>query len=163
MGVITRQKKWPAKNLGAIISFLDQLYPSGIPIEDVAKRMNITAQAISNMFRRDDMKLSKAEEIYESFGYRLKLFYPERNYSDGYVPLPPRFEYPQAGNLSGLVKYIQDSEYSVTFVAEQTGVTTVSIRKAFQTGDIIISRLYHIVETLGISVFWEYEKIDKQN
>ena len=153
-----RNKKWPANNLGELITFLDRFYPDGIPLCGVADRLNTTEQAVSNMFRRDDMKLSKAEEIASAYGYTLRLFFKERTYIDGYVPRKPRWEYPDAGNLAGLVKYIQDSEYSIAFVAEKSRMSPLSIRKAFLRGDMMISRIIGIVDNLGIFVSWQFEK-----
>ena len=156
----TRKKKWPGKNLGELINFLEEQYPDGIPIKDVAERLGVTQSSISQMFRLDDTRLSKAEWIAGRYGYRIDLFFPKRKYEDGYVPAKPRMSYPDAGNLLGLVNYIQDSEYTITFVAEKTGVTRGVFTKAFQSGDISISLLYQILDILGLCVIWKFTKIE---
>ena len=157
-----KKKKWPRKVLGELANFLEQFYPEGLSLEDIASDLHTTPQAISNMFRRDNMKLSKAEAIMRAYGYRLELFYPVRVFADGYKPPAPLRLYPNAGNLKGLVKYIQDSEWSVTFVAEQNHMSTSVLTAAFTKGDILLSTLYNVLDTLGMTVTWKWYKIDEE-
>ena len=156
-----KRKKWPRKVLGELANFLEQFYPNGLSLTGVAKDLGTTPQAISNMFRRDDMKLSKAEEIANIYGYQLKLYYPVRIFNDGYTPPSPVKLYPNAGNLTGLVKYIQDSEWSVTFVAEQNGLSTSTLTTAFTRGDIQLSTLYQVLDCLGMWVSWKFLEKDE--
>ena len=151
-----KRKKWPRKVLGELANFLERFYPNGLSLTGIANDLGMTPQAISNMFRRDDMKLSKAEEIASVYGYRLQLFYPVRVYKDDYVPPAPVRLYPDAGNLTGLVKYIQDSGYSITFVAEHNGMSTSTLTTAFKNGDIQLSTLYRILDCLGLWVSWNF-------
>jgi len=161
--VKVKRKKWPRKVLGELANFIEQFYPEGISLTDVARDLDTTPQAISNMFRRDDMKLSRAEEIAAKYGYELKLYYPVRKYEDGYQPPPPRRSYPNAGNLSGLLKYMQDSDYSMNFVAERSHLSTGVLTKAFEKGDILLSTLYNILDNINLYVTWKYEKTDNKN
>lgn len=156
--VIARKKKWPRQNLAELANFLEGFYPEGIALEDVARRLHTSPQSISNMFRRDDMKLSKAEQIAAAYGHTLKLYYPVRTYEDGYIPIKPTHTYPTAGNLTGLVKYILDSEYYFVFVAEKRDIHPTTLSKAFKKGDILISRLNQLLDTLGIYTEWKFEK-----
>lgn len=156
-----KRKKWPRKTLGELVNFIEQFYPDGLSLTGIAADLDVTPQAVSNMFRRDDMKLSRAEEIIRSYGYELKLYYPVRVFNDGYIPMPPTRLYPNAGNLTGLVKYIQDSEYSMAFVAERNNISTSTLTMAFTKGDILLSTLYEVIDSLGLWMKWEYEKIDK--
>lgn len=113
------------------------------------------------MFRLDDAKLSKVEWIAGQYGFRVQLFFPNKKLEDGYTPLKPRWSFPDAGNLLGLAKYIQDSEYPITFVAEKTGINRATIVNAFRTGDIKLSNLNTILDTLGICVIWKFTKIEE--
>ena len=158
-GPHVKKKKWTLKTLGELYRFVEGFYPDGIAINDMARDLNTTPQAITNMFRRDDMKLSRAEEIVRSYGYTLNLYCPIREYTDGYVPQEPKFHYPEAGNLTGLVKYIQDSEYSLNFVAEKSGISTSVLTLAFSRGDILLSTLNKIMDNLGITMMWKYTKL----
>lgn len=153
-----KKKKWPKKNLGELISFIEQFHPGGVSLEVLAGELETTPQGVSNMFRRDDMKLSRAEEIVRLYGYELKIYYPVREFVDGYIPPEPKKHYPKAGNLSGLVKYIQDSEWSFSFVAEQSKLSPSTLTKAFTKGDILLSTLNNVVDSLGIVTVWRYEK-----
>lgn len=156
MSAIAKKKKWPRKNLGELLNFLEEQHPEGLSLYALAERMKMERGGVSNMFRKDDMKLSKAEEIARRYGYELRLFFPIRRYDDGYIPQPPKIQYNNAGNLSGLVKYIQDSEYSVSFVAEKTGVAPIVLHHAFKTGNIKISTLNALLDHLGLCVIWKF-------
>lgn len=157
--IVVKKKKWPRKNLGELIAFLEERNPGGVALENVAQLLGTTPQAISNIFRRDDIKLSKAEQIARAYGYELRLFYPVRTFNDGYVPTKPVYSYPNAGNLSGLIKYIHDSEYCFTFIAERMGMHPTTISKVFKTGDINISKLNMLLDALNIYVHWNFIKI----
>ena len=158
--VKTKRKKWPGKNLEELIDFLEGIYPNGIAIEQVAERIGTTPQAVSNIFRRDDMKLSRAEDFARAYGYELKLFYPVNTNPEEITPESPVETYPNARNLNGLVKYINESKYTVASVAQRTGVHSTTITSAFRKGDIKISLLYEVLDALGIYVFWRFNKID---
>lgn len=152
-------KKWPRKNLGELVNFLESQSPDGLSLQILADKLGVTRGSISNIFCHDNMKLSKAEEIARIFGYELRLFFPERKHLDGYIPAPPKKTYPNAGNLSGFVKYVQDSEYSLTFVAEHNGYGTNVIKRAFESGDISIATLNSIMDNMGLCMIWKFEKI----
>lgn len=157
------KKKWPRKILGELINFLEEMTPEGISLLAISGRTGASPSSISNAFVRDDMKLSKAEEIASRYGYALKLFFPVRRHEDGYVPAKPKKEYPDAGNLTGLIKYIQDSEYSITFVAERNDISPNVLNRAFKSGDISLNTLYRVLDSLNLCVIWRFEKTnDKQ-
>lgn len=158
----TKKKKWPRKTLGELLNFLEQFYPEGLSLEDLARDLGTTRGGVSNMFRHDDMKLSKAEEIANIYGYTLHLYFPIRQYNDGYIPQPPKRHYPNAGNLTGFVKYIQDSEYSLTFIAEKNQMSVTTLTRAFTTGNIQLSTLYNLTDWMGICFIWKFEK-QKEN
>ena len=157
------KKKWPRKILGEMINFLEEVTPEGLSLGSISEHTGCSKSSISNLFVHDDMKLSKAEEIAEMYGYTLRLFFPERRYEDGYVPAPPKKSYPDAGNLKGLVKYIQDSEYSINFVAERNNMSSNVLNRAFKCGDISLSTLYRVLDSLNLCVLWRFEKTDNES
>ena len=155
----TYKKKWPGKNLGHLIHFLEDRYPQGLSIYTMSKDFQITPQAVSNLFVNDDMKLSKAEWIARLYGYELRLFYPKRTYSFEHEPIKPKRSFPNAGNLAGLVQYIFDSNVSPSHVAQKINLYSGALNRAFEKGDIMLSTLNATTDALGIHVFWQFEKI----
>lgn len=151
------KKSWPGKTLGELLNFLNERHPEGIYIKEVAARLGTTCQNISWMFSKDDMKLSKAEEIANRYGYTLRLYFPLRTYMNGITVPPARRVFPNAGNLSGLVQYIYDSNYSINFVALQMNCSPSLLARAFNTGDVLLSTMYRITDQLGINVIWSFE------
>lgn len=160
MATNIKKKRWPRKNLGELLNFLEERHPDGLSLQALAEKMKMERGGVSNMFRKDDARLSKAEEIARLYGYELKLFFPVRRYDDGYVPQKPKLRFDNAGNLSGLVKYIQDSEYSLPFVAERIGISPNVLHRAFRKGDIKISTLNAIIDEFGLCAIWKFIKKD---
>lgn len=157
------KKKWPRKNLGHMLNFLEEQYPQGISIYTMSKKFKMTPQAVSNMFVHDDMKLSKAEWIARQFGYELRLFFPKKTYSFEYEPKEPKRTFPNAGNLAGLVQYIYDSNVSPSHVAERINLYSGALNRAFERGDILLSVLNAITDALGIFTFWEFKPNENSN
>ena len=151
------KNKWPRKNLGELVNFLEERHPEGLSLSAVAGVLGVKEGAVSNMFSHDDMHLRRVESIAQAYGYTLHLFFPVRELGD-YEPSKPRVIYDDAGNLAGLVKYIQDSEYSLPFIAEQMKISSNTLRHAFRTGDIMMSTLNQMLDALGICMIWKFEK-----
>lgn len=154
------KKSWPRKNLGALVNFLEEQHPEGINLYVVADKLGITEQAVSYIFVKDDMKLSRAQEIAAAYGYSIMLYFPEKTYPEGIIPPPMKYKFENAGQLSGLVKYISDCNYSIGFVSKMIGMNPQMILTAFKKGEIFISNLYSIVNALGINVIWKFYKIN---
>lgn len=156
-------KHWPRKNLGEFLNFLDRIYPKGYSLQDLSNVTGMSKQNLSQMFIRDDAKLSKMEALAESFGYSLTLYYPQKTRFLGSTNEGSQKHYPNAGNLAGLVKYIQDSNISLNHMSVRVGRSYCLIANAFKNGDIKLSALYEILKNLNINVIWNYEPIDEQN
>lgn len=155
------KKIWPRKNLGELLNFLEEQHPEGLSLHVLAEKFNMTTAGVSNMFRKDDCRLSKIEEIADRYGYKLILYFPVRTFLDGYVPAPPKKTYPNAGNISGMVKYFQDSEYSIPFVAEYMHILPAVLRYAFNKGDIKVSIINKFQDAFGKCVVWDFKKKDE--
>lgn len=156
------KKHWPRKTLGEVINFLEERHPEGLKIDDISRNIGLTPQGVTNMFMRDDMRLSKAEKIIEAYGYKLRLYFPVRR-DKGLNETTIKRDFPKAGNLGGLVRYIKDSGYSIKFVSELSHNYPSVITRAFDTGDIMLSTLQDITDTLGITTVWKFEKINQQS
>lgn len=149
-------RHWPGRNLGELADFIDRQYPEGYTLDMLALRLGMTKQNISLMMTKDDIKLSKAEEIAAEFGHTLKLHFPQREHV--YSGERKARVFPNAGNLSGLAKYLADSNISVNYMSQRVGMANNVITNAFDKGDIMISKLYAILANLRISVQWIFEK-----
>lgn len=158
-------KSWPGNNLGELIAFLKTTEPGGLSLRKLAERLGVTQACISNTFCRDDMKLKRAEDICRAYGYRLSLYFPTEYYgfNEGFEKKEYKDKYPNAGNLSGLVKYIMESGFSPSYVAHGMNMSPGVLIKAFTTGDISIKTLYLCADSLKIEIEWRFEKEDKTN
>lgn len=152
--------KWPRQNLKELIAFIEEQHGCEPTLENISERAGLSAANISAYFVRDDMKLSRAEEIVRKYGYELKLFFPLKEYPFGWETHISRKEFPNAGNLTGLVKYIYDSNITINHMRKRIGRSYAMITKAFTTGDIFLSNLYLMTNNLNIDVLWIFEKIE---
>ena len=153
-----RKKFWPRVILNELISFIEEQHEFVPSLEKISQKTGLTESCISAMFMRDDMKLSKAEYIVRCYGYELKLFFPIRDYPYEWEAHVSRREFPNSGNLSGLVKYLYDSNISLNYMSKRVGRSYLTLVKAFSTGNISLAYLYEITQNLNINVLWIYEK-----
>ena len=154
-------KNRKSENLSEILAFLHSLHPEGLAPGVIAQETGLSSHSLSAAFIKDNMHLSRAEYIAKCYGYKLFLVFPKRKLVNGMAPPPRKREFPNAGNLSGLVDYILDSNYSVAYVAGRVGCGRGLLERAFASGDIMISSLKQITEGLGIEVQWVWEKQDE--
>lgn len=155
----TYTKKWPKKTLAELVSFLEERHPEGLALKTVSEEIGVTPQALSSMFCKDDARLSRIEQIAETYGYTLRLFFPLKTFPvEGIVVPPPKRTYANAGNLAGLVRYINDSNYSIKYVSELVPVYPSMLTRAFETGDIMVSKLYRVADALNICFIWKFIK-----
>lgn len=153
------RKRWPRKNLGELLNFLEGLHPQGLSLNELSGELGLTVGALSNLFMRDDLKLSRAEYIVSAYGYRLRLFFPVKTYPEGITPPVYTRKFDKAGNITGLAKYIYDSNWTINSVSKEIGIWPSILTNAFNKGDILLSNLYRITDALGIYFIWEYDKI----
>lgn len=155
------KKKWPCKHLGELIHFLESQHTEGLSIKAISEKTGLKIQYISSLFKNDDMKLSRAESIVESYGYSLKLFFPQKEWIfGGPLDINPKSKrkFPNAGNLGGLVKYINDSNKTINSLSKDMMISNNVLTSAFNNGDIFLSKLFMVIKTLDIEVFWSFEK-----
>lgn len=157
---ISYRKAWKGEVLGELLDFIARQHDGCIPsLKDISKITGLSVGNISAMFLRDDMKLSRMEEIVNCYGYKLKLFFPLREYPVKWNNAVEQKKYPNAGNLQGLVEYLHDSNITVNYMACRIGRTRFLIESAFNSGDIFLSTLKAIIENLNIEILWIYEPL----
>ena len=72
-----RSVKWPRKNLGPLISFIEEQQGTNrLDMQDLADRMNVGYRNVSHILIKDDLQLKKVEEIVRLYGKELHLNYP---------------------------------------------------------------------------------------
>lgn len=115
---------------------------------------------MSAILKRDDAGLTWSERSARAFGYRLCLIYPDFSFRrvalNNHVKCA---EYPDAGNLSGLVHYAKCNNLSINSLSHRAGVNYRIIERAFRKGDIMISYLQHIEKSLGIQIKWTWTSV----
>ncbi|MBQ8482887.1 MAG: hypothetical protein IJ504_01120 [Bacteroidales bacterium] len=161
MGHILK-KAWPRKNLKELIAFIEEQHGYEPSLEELSQKTGLSVANISAIFIRDDMKLSRAEAIARKYGHELKLFFPLKEYPIEWESHISRREFPNAGNLSGLIKYMYDSNISINHMSRRINRSHMMINKAFSKGDIFISSLNQIIDNLNIDVIWMFEKMTKE-
>ena len=152
------KKAWPRKILNELITFIEEQHDYEPSLEDISQKTGLSVSNISAQFMKDDMKLSRAEEIARSYGYELKLFFPLKEYPFEWANHISRREFPDAGNLSGLVKYLYDSNISITYMSKRINKHVTLLMNAFKKGDIFLSSLHQVTTNLNINVIWIFEK-----
>lgn len=108
------------------------------------------------------MKLSKAEKIAQALGYKLRLYFPVRT-RIGLDFSVRKEDYPQAGNLTGLAKYLYDSNISIDRMCKRLGRAHSVLKNAFANGDIALSTLMNVIDNLGIDIIWKFESLNEDN
>lgn len=158
------KRNWPRKNLGELLDFIDRQYPDGYILDELASKLGVTAQYLSQLFGSDNMKLSAASRIAERFGYRLRLYFPEKEWFGWGTPPIMKREFPNAGILAGLANYVRQNGRSINYLSKQLGRTNHVLTDAFNKGDIYINTLYDLTKFLNIEFIWSFEQIetDKQ-
>ena len=152
---ITYKKRWKGKVLGELLNFLREQHTDGVSIRAVANVLGTTPQCVSAMFVKDDTKLSKVEWIVNKYGYRLSLSYPASDRSDAPVPK----QYRTDNNLGGLIKYVFNEGWKISNLSVLTHLNLEVLNRAFSTGDIKMSTLFNITDSLGIDIIWAFNKI----
>lgn len=153
-----KQKRWPCATLGPLVGFLGRMHPEGINEEIISAEIGMPAKPISSMFMKDNTHLSRVERIARSYGCELRLIYvPERLYAEVGDKL---YDFPNAGNLYGIVEYCNKMSITLNAVASKAGCKRDTIKYALDTGDILLDILERINFSIGLRARWNFEKID---
>ena len=144
---------WPANTLGELVSFLSTQHPGGLSATAISEVCNVTPQTISQRFLRDDTDLSVVEEMVRAYGFELELTFSKK--AKGLTVLP-RKQYPNAGNLQGLVGILSREQVGICAVSERIGVDYSAVARAFKRGKIKISLLKEIIAAYGIEMEWKW-------
>ncbi|MBO6083200.1 MAG: hypothetical protein J6P46_09305 [Bacteroidales bacterium] len=153
----TRKKKWPGHRTGPLVEFLQGLYPDGIPLAKVAQQVGLAVPTLSCFFSRDNLHLSRAEEIVKAYGYELRLVYRYRGqYPAGSAYSPSE----TVGNLYGIEEYCHRQKRTLHFVATMAGIKRQTLASALSKGDILLDKLEQVTGSLGLDIEWTFIPTD---
>ncbi len=158
----TRRRGWPGKNLKPFVELIESVCPEDYTLKTLSEMTGEKVSTLSNILNRDDMKLSKAEKIAQALGYKLRLYFPVRA-RIGLDFSVRKEDYPQAGNLTGLAKYLYDSNISIDRMCKRLGRAHSVLKNAFANGDIALSTLMNVIDNLGIDIIWKFESLNEDN
>ena len=138
------------KRLQFILSLMEM---KGVGKHELARIMGVSPQNIFTYLKRDDMKLSYAQEIANRLGYDLSI----RLESDQ-APKNVMVEIEGLVGKDGLSRLaflrVAMSQYGIErkALAEQLGLNYTGLNRWFKVDDIAISYLYKIAELYGLKV-----------
>lgn len=138
------------KRLQFLLTMMDA---KGVSKYELARMLGNTPQNIFTYFKRDDMKLSVAQDIFSRLGYDLQ-FRLEREGEKRDVVMDVEGLL-IGGQLSRLAFLkIAMSQYGIgrKEMAERLGLNYTGINRWFKVDDIAISYIYEIAEAFGLKV-----------
>lgn len=100
----------------------------------------MSANSLSSMFMKDNARLSKVENIARKYGYELHLKY-EYSISNNIEESLVLYDYPNSGNLYGIVEYCNKMNRTLNAVANTVGCKrdTIKLCKIIQADPLQLS------------------------
>lgn len=139
------------KKLQFLLSLMES---KGVGKHELARMMGVTPQNVFTYFKRDDMKLSYAQEVAEKLGYDLSIRLesedaPQRNVIVDIEGLVGKDGLQRLAFLR-----IAMSQYGIERkrLAEQLELNYTGVNRWFKVDDIAISYIYKIAELYGLRV-----------
>ena len=139
------------KRLQFLLSFMET---NGIGKNELARVMGVSAQNIFTYFKRDDMKLSYAQEIFNKYGYDLSfaLEKEQQSTSSVIIDIQPLIS---PGGLKRLAFLrVAFALYGINrkTLADDLGLNLTGVNRWFRVDDIAISYIFEIAELYGLKV-----------
>lgn len=138
------------KRLQFILSLMET---KGVGKHELARIMGVSPQNIFTYFKRDDMKLSYAQEIAKRLGYDLSIRLESEQ-----APKNVMVEIEGLVGKDGLSRLaflrVAMSQYGIErkALAEQLGLNYTGLNRWFKVDDIAVSYLYEIAKLYGLTV-----------
>lgn len=136
------------------LSFLESLLASiGVSKPELARLMKMSPQNIFAYFRRDDMRLSFAQEIVDRLGYVLSFSLEREAPSSMHVV---EIELSQGTDTIDCLAFLRIAmqKYGISRkdLAEQLGLNYTGVNRWFHVDDIAISYIFKIAELYDLKV-----------
>ncbi len=139
------------KRLQFLLSLLEL---RGVSKHELARMMGVSPQNIFTYFKRDDMKLSYAQEMASRLGYDLSYRLEKEETESRDVVLDIEGLVGKDGLQRLAFLRVAMSQYGIERkkLAEQLGLNYTGVNRWFKVDDIAISYLYKIAELYGLKV-----------
>ena len=126
----------------------------GVSKHELARMMGVSPQNIFTYFKRDDMKLSYAQEMASRLGYDLSYRLEKEGTESRDVVLDIEGLVGKDGLQRLAFLRVAMSQYGIERkkLAEQLGLNYVGVNRWFKVDDIAISYLYKIADLYGLKV-----------
>lgn len=145
--------RWPGVRLGPIQEMIRSKTGGNMDLEDMATRLHMTKASVSALMMKDDTTLSRVKYIANCYGCELDLVFPP--YRALGLAHPSR-AFERAGILEGLGNYLMQRYGSILEASKHIPCCRSTLEKALGTGDMRISILIEICNSLGIVVEWNF-------
>ena len=141
----------PEKRLQFLESFLAA---QKVSITQLADLMNVSRQNIHTYFRRDDMRLSYAQEIFNRLGYTLSISMEREGTSTSPILLDIESLVGQNGLTRLAFMRVAFKMYGISRedVANRLGINYAGVGRWFRVDDIAISYIFEIAELYDLTV-----------
>ena len=126
----------------------------GVSKHELARIMGVSPQNIFTYFKRDDMKLSYAQEVAAKLGYDLSIRLESENAPQRNVIVDIEGLVGKDGLQRLAFLRIAMSQYGIErkALAEQLELNYTGVNRWFKVDDIAISYIYKIAELYGLKV-----------
>lgn len=139
------------KKLQFLLSLMES---KGVGKHELARMMGVTPQNVFTYFKRDDMKLSYAQEVAAKLGYDLSIRLESENAPQRNVIVDIEGLVGKDGLQRLAFLRIAMSQYGIErkALAEQLELNYTGVNRWFKVDDIAISYIYKIAELYGLKV-----------
>ena len=139
------------KKLQFLLSLMES---KGVGKHELARMMGVTPQNVFTYFKRDDMKLSYAQEVAAKLGYDLSFRLESENAPQRNVIVDIEGLVGKDGLQRLAFLRIAMSQYGIERkkLAEQLGLNYTGVNRWFKVDDIAVSYIYKIAELYGLKV-----------
>lgn len=139
---------------------------TGVSMSDIARKCNISRQAVRYWFEHGDMKLSQAVSIMESFNCRIRFYYFNQDTQESFTPSEAQIIpidkslFPKAGKMmyvSFIHSALQSTSKSMQTIAKEIGISNSTFTYMWNKDDVKLSILYKIGDALDLSTKFEIQ------
>ncbi len=137
---------------------------SGITIQELSKRINVTTTSIHHWFQSDDIRLSKIILVAKALGYDLQACIDKKPYqiADG---KPNYFSFNEIEKMSLKRLYflkhaIKESGMKKNDLAARLGITKEAITYWYVSDDITVRRLVACASVMDKDMYFRFVKDD---